>query len=258
MEIVNYSLIINGGSSYYWSNGRFPALYNVNLLADGVPIPVSFVNIHAKAMGDRTSYARRKGASAGLKNLLDGSAYNTKRIVIIGDFNDFLEGTQCGDCGDDSPYKNFMDDATNYKGLTMNLMDPYYDNPVIDNVIISNELFDNYVSNSAEREVSATLTVENYRNTTSDHTPISVTFRFADLETGVTEIPVISFLVYPNPTTGMIHIQTGNETIPEVKLYAIDGRMLQHVYSSEINISNYPAGIYFVQVEGRTMKVVKE
>jgi exonuclease III len=261
MEIVSYSLIINGGSSYYWSNGRFPALYNVNLLTNDVQIPVSFVNIHAKAMSDRTSYDRRKGASAGLKNLLDGSTYNAKKIVIIGDFNDFLEGTQCGDCGGisgDSPYKNFMDDTANYKGLTMDLIDPYYDSPVIDNVIISNELFDNYVSNSVEREVSATLIIENYRNTTSNHTPVSVTFRFEDLETRVTEIPVTSFLVYPNPTTNMIHIQTGNETKPEVKLYAIDGRILQHIYSTEINISNYPAGIYFVQVEGRMMKVVKE
>ena len=175
VQLISSALITNGGSFSNWSSGRYPALYNVNLVVGGQLIPVSLINIHAKAMGDEQSYMRRKDASAGLKALFDSHAYNSKRVILLGDFNDYLYGTQCGSCGYDSPYKNFMDDTQNYKGLTANLTVPYYGNPAIDNIVISNELFDNYKQNSATMEVGVTEAILDYRNTTSDHTPVSVT-----------------------------------------------------------------------------------
>lgn len=180
VRLVSASLITDGGSSSDWSGGRFPVLYNVNLLAGGTEIPVSFVNIHAKAMGDATSYSRRKSASESLKLLLDGSIYNTKKVILLGDFNDYLTGTQCFSCSPaDSPYKNFVDDTGNYKCLTTGLYDPAYSSPVIDNIIISNELFDNYVLNSTKRETTATQSVTNYTSTTSDHVPVSASFNIS-------------------------------------------------------------------------------
>jgi len=181
IQFVSAALITNGGSSYDWSSGRYPALYNVNLVADGSLIPVSFINIHAKAMGDESSYTRRKNASIALKALLDGSTYNSKRVVVLGDLNDYLVGTQCNSCSPaDSPYKNFMDDTQNYKCLTNSLYDPNYNSPVIDNIIISNELIADYKANSTMREVSATQSISNYSNTTSDHVPISATFTIGE------------------------------------------------------------------------------
>ncbi len=177
VQLVSASLITDGGSSSDWSSGRYPVLYNVNLMVDGTAIPVSVINIHAKAMSDATSYSRRKSASEALKTLLDGSAYNTKRIVLLGDFNDYLTGTQCSSCSPgDSPYKNFVDDTNNYECLTTNLYDPSYNSPVIDNIIISNELANSYKQNSTSREVVATQSITNYTNTTSDHTPVSASF----------------------------------------------------------------------------------
>jgi len=183
IQLVSSSVLSSGmssqGNSYYynWSSGRYPVSYNVNIVDGTTQIPLTVVNLHAKAMSDESSYTRRKGASEGLKAMLDGTAYNTRRMVVIGDFNDYLTGSQCYTCGD-SPYKNFMDDTENYRGLTSGLMNPYYSNPVIDNILISDELFDNYVSNSAFLEVSATNTISGYRYTTSDHTPISALFAF--------------------------------------------------------------------------------
>ena len=177
IELVNATYITNGGSSYDWSSGRYPVLYNTNLLAGGTSIPVSYINIHAKAMGDESSYLRRKNASIGLKALLDGSGYNTKRVVVLGDLNDYLVGTQCSSCSPaESPYKNFMDDTQNYKCLTNTLYDPNYNSPVIDNIIISNELVEDYKVNSTRRETLATQGIANYNNTTSDHVPVSATF----------------------------------------------------------------------------------
>lgn len=183
IQLVSSSVLSSGmssqGNSYYynWSSGRYPVSYNVNIVDGTTQIPLTVVNLHAKAMSDESSYTRRKGASEGLKAILDGSAYNTRRMVVIGDFNDYLTGSQCNTCGD-SPYKNFMDDTENYRGLTSGLMNPYYNNPVIDNIVITNELYENYISNSAFLELSATNTISGYRYTTSDHTPISALFTF--------------------------------------------------------------------------------
>ena len=179
VQLVGSSIVTNGGSYSNWSSGRYPIEYDVNFIVDGTLVPVTLMNIHAKAMSDQASYTRRQGASVGLKALLDGTSYNTKKVIVLGDFNDYLSGTQCSSCSPaDSPYKNFVDDATNYKGLTGSLVDPYYNSPVIDNIIISNELFDSYVAGSVKREVTATQAVSSYSSTTSDHYPVSATFTF--------------------------------------------------------------------------------
>ncbi len=179
VQLVSASLMNDAGSSYDWSSGRYPVLYNVNLISGSSIIPVSFVNIHAKAMGDETSYSRRKSASESLKLLLDGNIYNAKNVILLGDFNDYLTGTQCSSCSPgDSPYKNFVEDTNNYKCLTTGLYDPAYSSPVIDNIIISNELVDNLLQNSIKRETQATQGITNYTSTTSDHVPVSASFTF--------------------------------------------------------------------------------
>jgi len=66
-----------------------------------------------------------------------------------------------------------------------------------------------------------------------------------------------AFTIYPNPTSNILYIKTTNEVIPEVKLYSIEGKQLLYLRSTEIDMSSYPAGIYFVQIEGKTMKLIK-
>lgn len=193
VQLVSGLLMNNAGSSYNWSGGRYPALYNLNLLVGTNTIPVTLINIHAKAMGDESSYTRRKAASESLKALLDGNTYNSKKLIFLGDFNDYLSGTQCDNCSPDySPYKNFVDDTENYKGLTGDLWDSNYNSPVIDNIIISNELFGNH-TNKVIRETSATQVVSYFNSTTSDHYPISAVFNFTDGNGGQTGCENFSF-----------------------------------------------------------------
>ena len=223
VQHVGSSIIYNGGTSYNWSSGRYPILYNMNVIVGNELIPISVINIHAKAMGDESSYSRRKGASEGLKALLDGSSYNTKNIILIGDFNDYLSGTQCRSCGSDSPYKNFMDDTENYKGLTSSLWDNSYNSPVIDNIVISNELFLNYISNSAVREMTVTNVVPNYYYTTSDHIPITARFRIG---TGSVD---------PGGCEGITYSETFLNGLGNFEQYSVNG--FQTWYSN----SNYGA-----------------
>ncbi|GAB1416111.1 hypothetical protein MASR2M117_15170 [Paludibacter sp.] len=178
-QILNSGINSQGNTyRYNWSSGRFPVVYNVSIVAGQDLLPLAIVNIHAKAFNDNDSYTRRKGGSEALKVILDSQNYNTQNIVIIGDFNDYLIDSQCGSCGD-SPYKNFMDDSENYRALTTGLKNPFFSgSPVIDNIIISNELFDKYVQSSSVVETGVISKISDYKNTTTDHLPISATFKF--------------------------------------------------------------------------------
>lgn len=193
VQLVSASLMTNAGTSYNWSSGRFPVLYNLNLIAGTSTIPVALINIHAKATGDESSYSRRKAASESLKTLLDGSSFNTKNVILLGDYNDYLTGSQYKPTPPVvSPYNNFVLDTQNYKGLTGGLWDNNYKSPVIDNIIISNELFANY-TNTVLRETTAAQTVSSFTSTTSDHYPVSAVFSFAGGNGGQTGCENFSF-----------------------------------------------------------------
>lgn len=211
VQLVSASLMTNAGTSYNWSSGRFPVLYNLNLIAGTNTIPVALINIHAKATGDESSYSRRKAASESLKALLDGSTYNSKNVILLGDYNDYLTGTQCKSCSPAvSPYNNFVLDTENYKGLTGALWDPYYNSPVIDNIIISNELFTNY-TNTVLRDTTAAKAVSSFTSTTSDHYPVSAVFSFAGGSGGQTGCENFSFS------------ETFGESLGNFTTYSVEG-----------------------------------
>ncbi len=156
-----------------WPAGRQPVEFKLNVSIAGKVVPITLVNLHAKAYSDAASYATRVSNSTSLKTLLDGS-YKTQNLIVLGDFNDRLSGSQCSSCGN-SPYKNFIDDAPNYKFLTQNLSG--YDRG-IDHIMMGKELYSYYVSSTVKQETGVTGGIANYRCSTSDHTPISAKFSF--------------------------------------------------------------------------------
>jgi len=252
---------------YNWSGGRYPALYNVNLVAGTTLIPVSIVNIHAKAEDrDAMSYTRRLGGAEGLKTILDGANYNTKNMIIIGDFNDYLTGTTSSVCNCTvSPYKNFMDDESNYTGITSTIIDAdtrYGAHPIIENIIISNELADNYVANSTAQEVTVSQNIFNYYNTTSNHLPVSTTLQFSTLSTpDYTAHLENLFTIYPNPVKDQLNINfTGSVNITITEIYDMTGRQVLYgkINKNTINVSALPAGIYILKIGNNTSKFIKE
>jgi len=67
------------------------------------------------------------------------------------------------------------------------------------------------------------------------------------------------FILYPNPTSGILNIETPNiDLIPEVKICSIQGMLLINTKGNRIDISSLPRGLYFADVNGQTMKVVKQ
>jgi lysophospholipase L1-like esterase len=63
--------------------------------------------------------------------------------------------------------------------------------------------------------------------------------------------------VFPNPTDGICRIQNKPDNI-HAFLYNNDGRLLMETAKAEINMSEYPAGIYFLKTGNQTLKIIKE
>ena len=66
-----------------------------------------------------------------------------------------------------------------------------------------------------------------------------------------------NFKIYPNPTSDMVFIETKNGITPELKLYSLNGRLLQQIKNTEVDLSGYAAGVYLLSVDGQTVKIVK-
>jgi endonuclease/exonuclease/phosphatase family metal-dependent hydrolase len=250
------------GNSYYynWASGRYPAVYNVNLVAGAALVPVSVVNIHAKAEdGNALSYTRRLGASEALKTILDGTGYNTKNLMVIGDFNDYLTGTSSSACGcTASPYQNFMDDPAHYNGITQSAVNAWGNgNPLIEHLVISDELFGNYVPNSVFQELAAAQGISNYYGTTSHHLPVSTTFSFPVL--GSQQFTHENALaVYPNPAGDRLTFAGAGDN-GVIGIYDVTGRQIRcETNGDTVDVSGLPSGIYVLKVGSRYGRFVKK
>jgi endonuclease/exonuclease/phosphatase family metal-dependent hydrolase len=167
------SLMAGAGAYDAWSNGRYPVQFSLDLNAENRTIPVTLVNLHAKAYSDADGYSRRAEASQGLKALLDGSGYASTNLIVLGDYNDDVDVSTYGNLP--SPYKNFADDTLSYRFLSSPLSE---NASQIDHIMISNELLPFYVSGSAQLEADAAGGIPSFDTTTSDHIPVSAILAF--------------------------------------------------------------------------------
>jgi len=64
--------------------------------------------------------------------------------------------------------------------------------------------------------------------------------------------------LYPNPVSGIPHVETGNNIAPEIKVFSIQGVLLLQAKGNEIDISSLDRGIYFAEIDGVCRKVVRQ
>jgi hypothetical protein len=68
--------------------------------------------------------------------------------------------------------------------------------------------------------------------------------------------------VFPNPTTGQLTIKNEQLTIENVEIYDIVGKKLSNfnfqLSTNEIDISHLANGMYFLKIDGKTFKIIKE
>ena len=85
----------------------------------------------------------------------------------------------------------------------------------------------------------------------------------ADNKKSLTEKTDSGIKIYPNPTTGQLIIDNGQLTISTIEMYNIVGQKVNYKLSTvnyplTIDISHLSAGLYFLKIDGKMFKVVKE
>jgi len=93
----------------------------------------------------------------------------------------------------------------------------------------------------------------------------AIIVKYADVSVGIMEQrkEVEKIKVCPNPTTGELRIETGEWKVENLELFDVYGRKIysisftQHSSLLSINISHLRAGVYFLKVNNRVVRVVK-
>ena len=79
---------------------------------------------------------------------------------------------------------------------------------------------------------------------------------------GVSELEkeVFDATLYPNPTTGIVNVKMNSGEFKGMNVFNIQGRLITSSDESSINLSDSPAGVYFIKLEGssKTYKIVKQ
>ena len=248
-----------------WAGGRFPYLMRANVTLDGVTRLVNFIMIHAKANATATSpndYARRAAGATQLKNLLDTS-YAGQNTLIVGDYNDVLNGTiATGVTPAVSSYNVFLQDP-NYVPLTLPLANASQQSTVsyatvIDNVIATAPMAGYYISGTAAVRTDAAALVTNYGNTTSDHYPVFSRYLLSRV-LATRSASAAKLGLYPNPVTNSVRFEvpeTGSNL--HLQVLGLDGRLvLQGTGSVEqLNqqlgqrVAGLSSGLYLIRVTG--------
>jgi len=77
---------------------------------------------------------------------------------------------------------------------------------------------------------------------------------------GINEVKMGSVNVYPNPASDVIHFILNDNS--EALLYDASGKLVKEqsgkTGSNEININDLSQGIYFLNVDGKTTKIIKK
>lgn len=75
---------------------------------------------------------------------------------------------------------------------------------------------------------------------------------------GLTEVDNVALLmVYPNPAKDWVKIANADNA--RVGIFSMDGRMMYNDINSgeKIDVSAFPSGVYFIRVNGQTIKFAK-
>ena len=141
-----------GDASKFWASGRLPYFFEADVTINGATERIAFVNIHAKCCSN--SHSRKLADAKFLINALN-TDYSDDNLVVLGDYNDYLEGSMTS--GNASPYASWFTTDEHFDHVLTSTSN-------IDHITISNELYDEYqilTNNTSQENVSI-----------SDHDPI--------------------------------------------------------------------------------------
>ena len=86
---------------------------------------------------------------------------------------------------------------------------------------------------------------------------MTTSFFYSPIETlSTTDVNKKAFKVYPNPTSDVLNIDV--DQLNEVKVYDIVGRLVLTSNAKKINMSHLKPGVYIVNIDGVSKKVIKK
>jgi len=96
-------------------------------------------------------------------------------------------------------------------------------------------------------------------NVTHNITLIAVFVSDGSSEEGIDDIETLNYSIYPNPTTGKVNIQSTTVENEPMKLYNLYGQLLQTLPAgnTEVDLSGYAKGTYFLRIGSHSVKLVK-
>ncbi len=257
-----YPADAGSGSPYYcFASGRFPFVLKAKIKLDNtLTDTVIFSNIHAKALSDVTSYNRRQGGAVKMTDSLN-ALFPGKKVMVIGDYNDFLEGTDVSSLSV-SPYQYMLDHG--FTGITLPSHFPNQTtyvggvNTIFDNVACTPNLMAIYPDSSCFIFDEVEKYIPDYSNTTSDHLPVMSYFRFNfPIDVAVKDISKTnSIFTIINPSSNTLQLswnESADETI-NVSVYDITGNKLyagkvsKREKKTAISLPSLHDGFYFVEV----------
>lgn len=255
-----------GNSSFLWSSGRLPYMVQFEATISGAKQLYNLVNLHAKATvnNPEQDYQRRKYDAQVLADTL-AAQYANANLVILGDFNDDVDVSVVSNYA--SPFEVFVNNS-NYSTLTYDLSASgavtYKSSSLssfLDHIVISSTLTDEYVGNSIMINEQFDEEIENYRNSTSDHAPVSARFFVnSEVTTGIADATKGQFSVYPNPAQNHVRLalpaKVGAQQSINLSVWSVDGRMMFETtgklteanHSLNRKVSTLKEGVYIIRI----------
>lgn len=79
---------------------------------------------------------------------------------------------------------------------------------------------------------------------------------FSDAPTSIENIGQGNIVVYPNPTYDVLYIKGIEKQV--LRIYDMQGRILQAIEGTQISVSNLPVGTYLLQIGTQIVRFIKQ
>jgi hypothetical protein len=80
------------------------------------------------------------------------------------------------------------------------------------------------------------------------------------IATGISDVEINAFTMYPNPTQDFLTISTGDNASKAIEILDLSGKLVNQIVMGQmhtIDVSSMDAGVYFITINGQTRKFIK-
>ena len=241
--------------------GRPPLKAEFNVTLPDTSFIATFIVVHMKAFGDRTSWERRTEAARRIKNHIDFTGLASQPVFFLGDYNDELTASTYN--GQRSPYAIYLEDPDDYSVLTWPLEQAggfsHQSGSFLGHITVSNEAADMWVEGSTQ-VLTNLVSVNSFYARTSDHLPVVASFgssTVTDVQAHAT-LPFEAGLSapWPNPagqSTSVIY--SGLDVSARIQISDMLGRIVSEAPAirgeNRLDLSSLGAGLYGIRLISR-------